>query len=105
MVSYKSLEELVNIDSPTGYTAEACKYIFKELKRIGYQPEYTNKGAVRCGLGKKPTLAIAAHVDTLGAVVSGIKNDGTLSFSPLGGLLLTSAEGEYVNIITMGNKV
>lgn len=105
MVSYKSLEELVNIDSPTGYTANACKYIFDELTRIGYQPEYTNKGAVKCKLGNNPTLAIAAHVDTLGAIVSGVKSDGTLNFSPLGGLLLTSAEGEYLNIITLSGKV
>jgi putative aminopeptidase FrvX len=54
---------------------------------------------------ENPTLAIAAHVDTLGAIVSGIKKDGTLNFSPLGGLLLTSAEGEYVNIITLKGKV
>ncbi|MDB5282626.1 MAG: Glucanase [Bacteroidota bacterium] len=105
MANYKSLEELVNIDSPSGYTAEACKYIFDYLKGIGYKPEYTNKGAVKCSLGKKPTLAITAHVDTLGAIVSGIKKDGTLNFSPIGGLLLTSAEGEYVNIITLKDKV
>ena len=105
MPTYKSLEELVNIDSPSGYTAKACQYIFDQLTAIGYKPEYTNKGAVKCSLGDKPTLAIAAHVDTLGAIVSGIKRDGTLSFSPLGGLLLTSAEGEYVNIITLNGKV
>ena len=104
-MNYKTLEELVNIDSPTGYTGKACQYIFDELTRIGYQPEYTNKGAVKCKLGDAPTLAIAAHVDTLGAIVSGIKSNGTLNFSPLGGLLLTSAEGEYVNIITLKEKV
>ncbi len=105
MRSYKTLEELVNIDSPTGYTEKACEYIVKVLTDIGYKPEYTNKGAVRCKLGEQPTLAIAAHVDTLGAIVSGVKGDGTLSFSPLGGLLLTSAEGEYVNVITHSGKV
>ena len=105
MANYKSLEQLVNIDSPTGYTDNACRFIVEELTRIGYQPEYTNKGAVKCALGPNPTLAIAAHVDTLGAIVSGIKSNGTLNFSPLGGLLLTSAEGEYVNIITHSGKV
>jgi putative aminopeptidase FrvX len=104
MSSYKSLEQLVNIDSPTGYTTNACKFIFDELTNIGYRPAYTNKGAVRCSLGDNPTLAIAAHVDTLGAIVSGIKSNGTLNFSPLGGLLLTSAEGEYVNVITLKGK-
>ena len=104
-MNYKSLEELVNIDSPSGYTAEACRYIFDVLTAMGHKPEYTNKGAVRCRLGDKPALAIAAHVDTLGAITTGIKSNGTLSFSPLGGLLLTSAEGEYVNIITLSGKV
>src|ERR1019366_3921484 len=105
MLNYKTLEELVNIDSPTGFTAKACKYIFDQLSGMGYKPAYTNKGAVRCSLGEKPTLAIAAHVDTLGAIVSGIKDDGTLSFSTLGGLSLSSAEGEYVNLITLKHKV
>jgi putative aminopeptidase FrvX len=105
MYNYKQLEELVNIDSPTGYTAEACKYIFDALTAIEYKPGYTQKGAVKCALGQNPTLAIAAHVDTLGAIASGVNNDGTLSFSPLGGLLLTSAEGEYVNIITLAGKI
>jgi len=105
MSAYKTLRELVEIDSPTGYTREACKYIFNLLKAYGYKPEYTNKGALRCALGKNPKLAIAAHVDTLGAIVSGIRKDGTLRFSKLGGPSLTSAEGEYVNIHTMEGKV
>lgn len=104
MSKYKTLKELIAIDSPSGYTDNASKYIFDLLKSYGYQPEYTNKGAVKCALGKKPTLAIAAHVDTLGAIVSGIKPNGTLAFSLLGGLSLTGAEGEYVKIITHNNK-
>lgn len=105
MSAYSTLHKLVEIDSPTGYTDEACTYIFNLLKSYGYKPEYTVKGAVRCALGKNPKLAIAAHVDTLGAIVSGIKKDGTLLFSKLGGPSLTSAEGEYVTIRTMDGKV
>src|SRR5690606_37538028 len=105
MNNYKTLQELIAIDSPSGYTDNASKYIFDLLKSYGYQPEYTNKGAVKCALGKNPTLALAAHVDTLGAIVSGIKSNGTLSFSLLGGLSLTGAEGEYVKIITHEGKI
>lgn len=104
MNNYKTLQELIAIDSPSGYTDNASKYIFDLLKSYGYQPEYTNKGAVKCALGNNPTLALAAHVDTLGAIVSGIKPNGTLSFSLLGGLSLTGAEGEYVKIITHEGK-
>lgn len=104
MNNYNTLKELIAIDSPSGYTDNASKYIFDLLKSYGYQPEYTNKGAVKCALGNNPTLALAAHVDTLGAIVSGIKSNGTLSFSLLGGLSLTGAEGEYVKIITHEGK-
>lgn len=104
MDHYKTLRELVSLDSPTGYTEKACKYIFNYLSSLGYKPTYTNKGAVKCNLGEKPEVAIAAHVDTLGAIVSGIKNDGTLTFSVVGGLSLTSAEGEYVKVYTMEGK-
>jgi aminopeptidase len=104
MEKYKTLNQLIAIDSPTGYTDNASKYIFDLLTSYGYSPEYTNKGAVKCALGANPTLAIAGHVDTLGAIVSGIKVDGTLAFSLLGGLSLTGAEGEYVKIITHSGK-
>lgn len=105
MDTYKTLRELIEIDSPSGYTDNASKYIFDLLTNYGYQPEYTNKRAVKCALGKNPKMAIAAHVDTLGAIVSGIKKDGTLAFSLLGGLSLTGAEGEYVKIVTHSGKV
>lgn len=105
MKNYNTLKELIAIDSPTGFTDNACKYVFDLLTSYGYSPEYTNKGAVKCALGKNPTLAIAAHIDTLGAIVSGIKPNGTLSFSLLGGLSVTGAEGEYVKIVTHSGKI
>ena len=105
MEKYNTLKELLAIDSPTGYTDNACRYIFDLLTSYGYAPEYTNKGAVKCALGPKSTVAIAAHVDTLGAIVSGVKANGTLALSLLGGLSLTGAEGEYVKIITHEGKM
>lgn len=105
MSVYDTLRTLVEIDSPSGYTHHACEYIFALLKEYGWQPEYTHKGAVRCSLGETPTLAIAAHTDTLGAIVSGVNSNGTLAFSLLGGPLLPSFEGGYVRIHTLQNKV
>lgn len=105
MADYSTLQQLIEIDSPSGYTEKAAKYTFDLLQSYGLTPAYTNKGAVTCSLGAKPTLALAAHIDTLGLIVSGVKSDGTLTFSSLGGVLLTSAEGEYVNIHTLDGKV
>jgi len=105
MIDYSTLKKLVEIDSPSGFTHEACDYVVEVLRGYGYAPELTNKGAVRCAFGAEPKLAIAAHVDTLGAIVSGIKSDGTLSFSTIGGLSLTGAEGEYVRVVTLDGAV
>ena len=42
------LEQLLAIDSPTGYTAKAADFIEKVLISYGFQPSRTNKGAVKC---------------------------------------------------------
>lgn len=105
MSSYDLLRELIDIPSPTGFTQRAADYIFNLLSSWGYKPEFTRKGAVRCSLGSSPTLAIAAHMDTLGAMVSGIQQSGLLSFSPLGGVNLNVVEGEYVRVETLGGKI
>lgn len=102
---YNRLQELVAIDSPTGFTSQACAYVFDTLASFGLRPEYTNKGAVKCALGNEPKVALAAHVDTLGAIVSGVRKDGNLSISLLGGLSLNGFEGEYCRIHTHDGKV
>ena len=104
-MDYSTLKKLVAIDSPSGYTEEASQYIFKLLKSYGWKPDRTNKGAVKCALGKNPTLAIAAHVDTLGGVVSNILPNGNLRFSKVGGIQLNGYEGAYCRIKTLNNKV
>ena len=105
MLNCTTLEELVKIDSPSGYTLEACKYIMELLQSYGWQPELTNKGAVRCALGKEPQLVVAAHVDTLGAIVTGIKSDGTLRISTIGGVSLNAYEGSYLRVRTLDDRV
>ncbi len=101
----RPLRELVAIDSPSGFTATACDYIFDYLSDLGWKPERTNKGAIKCSFGENPTLAIAAHVDTLGGVVSYIKPDGTIALSKVGGPSLYAYEGSYCRVYTMKGKV
>ena len=99
------LRSLIGIDSPSGYTNRACDFVASTLTEMGYQPRYTNKGAVVVSLGKDPVLGLAAHVDTLGAIVSGVDGKGTLKFSLIGGPLLPTFESAYVRVITMEGKV
>jgi len=99
------LQELLAIDSPSGFTHHATDYIVSTLEGFGLHPKQTVKGAVTCALGPNPTLAIAAHTDTLGAIVSGINSNGTLKFSVLGGPLLPTFEGAYVRIHTTKDRI
>ncbi len=105
MTNFALLQQLIDIDSPSGYTGEACRFIGKTLNGIGLQSELTHKGSVRCALGPEPKLSIAAHVDTLGAMVSKVNGNGTLAFSLIGGLSLTGAEGSYVRIRTLDDRI
>jgi putative aminopeptidase FrvX len=100
------LEKLVKIDSPTGFTEKADQFIFNQLQKLGYQAKRTRKGAVHCKLTQgTPKIGLAAHVDTLGAIVSGIKADGTLRISKIGGLSLNAAEGGYCRIHTLDGRI
>jgi len=99
------LRDLVAIDSPSGYTDAAARFCFDAMAGFGWEPRMTKKGAVACALGDKPVLAIAAHLDTLGAIVSGILPSGHLAIHTLGGLSLNMAEGEYCRIRTLDDKV
>lgn len=105
-MDYAVLEALVAIDSPSGFTQKASQYTHQLLCNYGWNPEYTNKGAVHCTLGStKPVLAIAAHLDTLGAVVSEVTQEGTLRISRVGGLALNGFEGGYCRIYTLEDQI
>ena len=99
------LEQLIAIDSPTGYTDRASDFIASTMSDLGWSVRRTVKGAVVAQLGGDPVLGLAAHTDTLGAIVSKIKSDGTLSFSLLGSPLLNTFEGSYVRIHTLSGHM
>ena len=98
-------EKLLSIPSPTGYTKEVSEYLVKELKSLGYAPYTLNKGGVICALNEgENALMLAAHVDTLGAMVKTIKGNGALIVTPLGGLQAPNVETESVTVITREGK-
>lgn len=102
----EQLQNLLAIDSPTGYTKNVTDYLMAEYEKLGYTPKRTVKGGVLTDLGGKgPDNAVflEAHVDTLGAMVSQIKSNGRLAVSPLGGMNANNAEAENCRIITRFN--
>lgn len=97
--------QLLHIDSPTGYTVNATDYLLQTLQDLGFDPVRNRKGSVCCTIGGEGRpLALAAHVDTLGLMVSGIKANGRLRFTRLGGPSLSAVETENVSVITREGK-
>ncbi len=94
------IEELVSIGSPSGYTEEVISHVEKRLTAAGITCRTTNKGALIACNHESPELALAAHVDTLGAMVSGLLDSGRLRIARLGSWPLNSFEGEYLTLVT-----
>ena len=104
------LKKLTGIPSPTGFTREVADYLVKELERLGYKPIRTNKGGVNVIVkGKDDTKhrVVTAHVDTLGAMVRGVKADGRLKMAKIGGYPWNMIEGEncLVHVASTGKTV
>ena len=97
------LKEIIDIDSPSGYTDNVVDHIISMLPD-NFIKEKTNKGALFVSSVKEPECVITAHIDTLGAMVSGINDDGTLRATQIGGWPVNSFEGEYCTVLTSNSK-
>lgn len=95
--------ELLAIDSPTGYTAEAEEFVLREFRALGFAAERTAKGGILIDLGGESTddaLLLEAHADTLGGMVAEIKGDGRLRIVNVGGMNANNAEAENCRVVT-----
>lgn len=108
-------QNVLSIDSPTGFTAKAAAYVVAEYKRLGYEPMLTNKGGIFvCVSEGSPSgslspedgaILLEAHMDTLGAMVCGITAEGRLLLTPLGGMNPNNAEAENCRVYTRDGKI
>ena len=95
------LKALTAIPSPTGFTKHATNYLVETLTAMGLSPEVSNKGNVLVCLGGEGNpLVLASHVDTLGAMVRAIKDNGRLRPTTLGGHQWRTADGENCTVHT-----
>ena len=99
--------QLLAIDSPTGFTANAADWVKAQFADLGFAADLTTKGGVLVRLGNEGPngLMLAAHTDTLGGMVAEIKGNGRLRISPLGGMNANNAEAENVRVYTRGENV
>ena len=106
--AWEQAATLLSIDSPSGYTDKAAQWVKQEFEKLGFSAVTTTKGGVLADLGGKDSqngLLLAAHADTLGAMVAQIKGNGRLKITALGGMNANNAEAENVRIYTRAGKV
>lgn len=102
----EQLYTLTSIPSPSSFTTKVTDYLLSELSSLGYSPERSNKGNVFVTLGGSGSpLVLAAHVDTLGAMVRSIKENGRLRPTTIGGHQWSTADGENCTIHTRDGRV
>lgn len=101
------LLRLLEIPSPTGHTDAVVHAACAELDRLGVPVELTRRGAIRAdfkGEQRSPDRAIAAHLDTLGAMVKGLKPNGRLEIVPIGTWSARFAEGARITVFCDGGR-
>lgn len=100
--------ELLNIDSPTGFTSKAAAWVKNEFEALGYSAVFTQKGGVMVDLGGQKlddALLLQAHTDTLGAMVAEIKENGRLRLTNLGGMRAENGEAENLRVYARNGNV
>ena len=101
--------ELLAIDSPTGFTDGAVRYVKEEFEALGFPTFITEKGGVLIKLGGEESalggLLLEAHTDTLGGMVAELKSNGRLRITNLGGMRAENGECENVRVYTRDGNV
>ena len=98
--------ELLGIDSPSGFTEKAGKWVLGEFKALGFDASLTEKGGVMVDLGGTgDAVLFEAHADTLGGMVAEIKSSGRLRITNIGGMRPENGETENVRVYTRGGAV
>ena len=77
----RTLKKLVKCDSPVGYYPEIHELMGRILSQWGYELTFDRKATAYVRVPGKDcskTVLVGAHLDTIGLVVRGINDNGTL---------------------------
>ena len=101
------LVHLLRTPSPTGRTDEVVQYVGELLLDLGMDLTVTRRGLLNAtlpGRRTRPDRAIAVHADTIGCMVTRLKDNGRLEVTPLGTHSARFAEGAHVTIFTDSDR-
>lgn len=102
------IKTLVSIPSPTGNTERVIAFVEKFFQNLDIHTTRNRKGGLIATIQGKDTSKhrmLTAHVDTLGAMVKEIKENGRLRLDMIGGFAWNSVEGEYCQIETSSGNI
>jgi putative aminopeptidase FrvX len=103
-----TLQVLLQIPSPTGYTDQVITYLEDKLSEFQSISYHRNaKGSLIAswpGDLKTSPRGLTAHVDTLGAMVKEIKSNGRLKLTQLGGYNWNTVEGEGCTVLSSNGE-
>ena len=102
------LIHLLRTPSPTGRTDEVVQYVGELLMDLGMDLTVTRRGLLNAtlpGRRTRPDRAIAVHADTIGCMVTRLKDNGRLEVTQLGTHSARFAEGANVTIFTDSERV
>ena len=106
--AWEQTAALLAIDSPSGYTHNAAKWVQNTFSALSFDAVITVKGGVLVDLGGEDVndaLLLEAHADTLGAMVAEVKGNGRLRLTSLGGMNPNNAEAENVRVYTRDGAI
>lgn len=109
-------KSILSIDSPSGFTKNVASYVMDTYRSLGYEPTMTKKGGILCEISSPDStssneqkridpICLEAHIDTLGAMISRVEDNGRLTLTPLGGMEPNNAEAENCKIYTRTNEI
>ncbi len=98
-----TLLDLLAIPSPSGFTDEAVHYVGHALDDMGVEYRLTRRGTIQAripGRDSGPARALVTHLDTIGAMVRYIRDDGRVLVAPIGHWSSRLAEGGRVTVFS-----
>ncbi|MHA2364632.1 MAG: M42 family metallopeptidase [Candidatus Hodarchaeales archaeon] len=80
------LEKMCNAFGPSGHEVEVSKIVKDYVKDISDEVFNDKTGSLIFKVGNQgPKIMLAGHIDEIGMIVTGINNEGYMTFSQIGG--------------------
>jgi putative aminopeptidase FrvX len=97
----KLVENLIELCSVTGVSGreENVRQLLINKLKVPYQVDNVGNLIVELGEGEE-TVALMAHMDEIGLIITGVNNDGTLNFRKIGGFDDRILAGSHVQVVT-----